>query len=201
MKGKEKKTNPMYNANSYGEREYVPGQEARVQPPPSTTVSTVANINSPTGRLAQGSSAEALATLYNAGGVVITSPSLTFTKPTNAGDTKEGTCTFLVHNVPPGRPYFDLEMTFFRPAGVKKSMKVRIGVLTMDNGVVKVQEYTGMVDVPAACPLVTSQLVNWTGGEPVRTHDGSIRELPQFFEADASYSLPAAQVVCLNLST
>ena len=191
----------MYQATCYGEREYVPGQEARVTRPLSTTVSTVANINSPVGRLIQGSVTDALATIYNSGSVVITTPALTFTKPASAADTREGTCNFVVHNVPPHQPYFDLEMTFYRPVGIQKNMKVKLGVLTMQNGAARIQEYSGFVQVPAACPLVTSQLVNWTAGEPVQMNDGSVRELPQFFEADASYSLPASQVVWLTLST
>ena len=62
--------------------------------------------------------------------------------------------------------------------------------------------YSGTVDIPAACPVATSQLVAWSSGEPILTQGGEVHDLPMFFDVDASYSSPtAAQPVYLALST
>ena len=197
----------MYQATSYIENHSTSGERPGAHPPPSTTFFTASNVNNTTGRLIPGGSgADAVATMYNVttAGVTVTvsTPSLTFTKPASGADTqKEGTCSFLVHNIPTERPYFDLEMSFLRTAGVAKTVHVRLGVLKLESGTPTMHYFIGTVDVPAACPVVTTQLVTWDAGEPIQT-SSDIRLLPNFFDVETSYATPpSTQPVFLALTT
>ena len=193
----------MFEPTSYSENRYAASVEALVgnSLPPTSTVSTVTNITAVSGRFIQGSGSEALATLYNAGGVVLTTPSLAFTKPTITDTVKNGTCAFMVHNVPPNRPFFDLELTFLRTAGVQRNANVTLNVLNgFANGAPVLASFTGSVTIPAASPAPTVQLVEWTDGDHIVDRTGTQRLVPSF-SSDASGVLPAAQPVYLDIST
>ena len=193
----------MFEPTSYSENRYVASRAALAGANlPTSTVSTVANITAVSGRFVQGSGSEALATLYNAGGVLLTTPSLAFTKPPTITDTvKNGTCAFMVHNVPPNSPYFDLELTLLRTAGVQRTANITLNVLNgFANGAPVLASFTGHVTIPAASPVPTVQLVQWTDGDPIVDQTGTEHLVPSF-SIDALGVLPAAQPVYLDVST
>ena len=173
----------MFEPTSYSENRYVASRAALAGANlPTSTVSTVANITAVSGRFVQGSGSEALATLYNAGGVLLTTPSPAFTKPPTITDTvKNGTCAFMVHNVPPNSPYFDLELTLLRTAGVQRTANITLNVLNgFANGAPVLASFTGYVTIPAASPVPTVQLVQWTDGDPIVVQTGTEHLVPSF---------------------
>ena len=190
----------MFAATAYGVQNSPPGPDAMGVPPPSSILSTTTVFGSVSGRLVQGT-AEALATLYNASGVSITAPSLAFSKPASGADvTKDGSCTFVLNAVPPGRPYFDLELTVLRTAGIQKTVNVHLSIVNPDetgNSAV-LGVFLGKVTVPAACPVVTTQLVEWDSGDPVECFNGDVHNMPSFSQAQASQSLPSTQAMKLD---
>lgn len=190
----------MFVATAYGVPNAPSGHDAPGVPPPSSILSTATAFGSVSGRLVQGTS-EAVATLYNASGVSITAPSLLFSKPASVADvTKDGSCTFVLNAVPPSRPYFDLELTVLRTVGVAKTVNVQLSIVTPnDTGNSAVLGvFNGKVTVPAACPVATTQMVEWDDGDPVESFHGDVHNMPYFGQADASHSLPSTQAMKLG---
>ena len=176
----------MFSATSYAAREgNLPAEPNNsrntVHVPPTATVLVGPNVTGVSGRLEQRTDVSLYVDATR--GLNFDVPNLTFSKPTGTTDTnRTGSCQFFVYNVPPFHPFFDLELSVLRGAGVEQTVSVKLEVMQLNtDGVGALKVFNGILTVPSKSPMVVSRRIVWLDGEPVTAFDGEERRMPSFF--------------------
>ena len=121
--------------------------------------------------------------------------SVLFSKPaTSTAADRTGNCRFFVYGVPMYHPFFELEFSIYRTVGVAKDVTVKLEVIQQKNTGTEMKTFNGTLHLPAACPVITSQLVSWTDGEEdIESFDGEVRSMPRFYQSSVSHGIANVQ--------
>ena len=181
----------MFQATSYSSQG-VHITNTEVVQPPVVSVGVDGNMKGVTKRLVYGTP-DATVTLYNQGGITMTYPGLKFTKPAVGDTERSGTCWFMVHGVPEGRPFFDLAINLVRPVGRSMPMQVQLQLLTQGTMGATMQTYDGSITLPVGSTEVVSATVEWK--------DDNQEPITPTFHQSQDDIVSGAQFVYLTLST